>query len=62
MLFIQYVIYLKIYIIKCCCRITNKGTKLGLDILECCVADAGQYALIVTNKKGESKAAFSLNI
>lgn len=43
-------------------RITNKGTKLGLDILECCVADAGQYALIVTNKKGESKAAFSLNI
>lgn len=33
-----------------------------LDVMECSTADAGQYALIVTNKKGESKAAFSLNI
>jgi len=43
-------------------RITSKGTKVGLDILECSTADAGQYALIVTNKKGDSKAAFSLNV
>jgi len=43
-------------------RITSSGNKVGLDILECGVGDAGQYALIVTNKKGDSKAAFSLNI
>lgn len=43
-------------------RMTSKGTKLTLDILECSVTDAGQYALIVTSKKGESKAAFSLNV
>jgi len=43
-------------------RMTVKGTKLTLDILECSLTDAGQYALIVTNKKGESKAAFSLNV
>merc|ERR1711973_495100 len=43
-------------------RMTTKGTKLTLDILECSVTDAGQYALIVTSKKGESKAAFSLNV
>jgi len=43
-------------------RITSTGNKVGLDILECGVGDAGQYALIVTNKKGDSKAAFSLNI
>ena len=30
--------------------------------MECATGDAGQYALIVTNKKGESKAAFSLNV
>ena len=42
-------------------RLTSSGTKLGLDILEVGSADAGQYALIVTNKKGDSKAAFSLN-
>merc|ERR1739838_577163 len=33
-------------------RITSKGTKATLDILECSTADAGQYALIVSNKKG----------
>jgi len=43
-------------------RMTSKGTKVGLDILECSGADAGQYAVIVTNKKGEGKAAFSLNV
>ena len=42
-------------------RLTSTGTKLGLDILEVGSGDAGQYALIVTNKKGDSKAAFSLN-
>jgi len=30
--------------------------------MECASTDIGQYALIVANKKGESKAAFSLNI
>ncbi len=43
-------------------RMTAKGNKLGLDILECSTADAGQYAVLVTNKKGEAKAAFSLNV
>jgi len=43
-------------------RITSSGTKVCLDVMECSSADSGQYALIVTNKKGESKAAFSLNI
>lgn len=43
-------------------RITAKGTKVTLDILECSTADAGQYALIVSNKKGDSKSAFSLNV
>ena len=41
----------------------STGTKIGLDIVECSQADAGQYALIVTNAKGaEAKAAFSLNV
>jgi len=43
-------------------RMRNQGGKLGLDILECTQADAGQYALITTNAKGEAKAAFSLNV
>jgi len=43
-------------------RISSSGNKVCLDVMECSVSDAGQYALIVTNKKGESKAAFSLNI
>lgn len=43
-------------------RITSKGSKVTLDILECSTADAGQYALIVSNKKGDSKSAFSLNV
>jgi hypothetical protein len=43
-------------------RMRSQGGKLGLDILECGQADAGQYALIVTNNKGEAKAAFSLNV
>merc|ERR1712228_587697 len=42
--------------------ITSKGSKVTLDILECSTADAGQYALIVSNKKGDSKSAFSLNV
>ena len=43
-------------------RITAKGPRLGLDILECSTADAGQYAVIVSNRKGDAKAAFSLNV
>ena len=37
-------------------------SQVCLDVMECATGDAGQYALIVTNKKGESKAAFSLNV
>ena len=37
-------------------------SQVCLDVMECTTGDAGQYALIVTNKKGESKAAFSLNV
>lgn len=43
-------------------RMRSQGGKIGLDILECSAGDAGQYAVIVTNNKGESKAAFSLNV
>lgn len=43
-------------------KITTTGAKMSLDIMECSPADAGQYALIVSNKKGESKSAFSINI
>merc|ERR1712106_401401 len=43
-------------------RISGQGNKISLDIMECSTADVGQYALIVANKKGESKPAFSLNI
>jgi hypothetical protein len=43
-------------------KITTTGTKLSLDMMECSPSDSGQYALIVANKKGESKAAFSVNI
>lgn len=43
-------------------RITSSDNKVCLDIMECSMGDVGQYALIVTNKKGESKSSFSLNI
>jgi hypothetical protein len=43
-------------------RITSKGKMMSLDIMEVGEADGGQYALIVANKKGDSKAAFSLNV
>ena len=44
-------------------RMTAKGSKLSLDVMECNSSDAGQYALIVTGEHGsESKAAFSLNV
>eukprot|EP00096_Caligus_rogercresseyi_P000775 TRINITY_DN112_c0_g1_i1.p1 TRINITY_DN112_c0_g1~~TRINITY_DN112_c0_g1_i1.p1 ORF type:complete len:304 (-),score=114.91 TRINITY_DN112_c0_g1_i1:902-1813(-) len=33
-----------------------------LDIMECIEGDNGQYAVIGTNKKGETKVAFSLNV
>ena len=38
------------------------NAQVCLDVMECTTGDAGQYALIITNKKGESKAAFSLNV
>ena len=43
-------------------RMVANKNKLSLDIMECREADAGQYALIVTGEKGETKAAFSLNV
>ena len=43
-------------------RVIQSGAKVGLDILETGAGDAGQYALIVANKKGDSKAVFSLNV
>jgi len=43
-------------------RISSQGGKVSLDIMEAAATDVGQYALIVANKKGESKAAFSLNV
>ena len=36
-------------------RVIQSGAKVGLDILETGARDAGQYALIVANKKGDSK-------
>ena len=42
--------------------IDHHNAQVCLDVMECTTGDAGQYALIVTNKKGESKAAFSLNV
>ena len=43
-------------------RISCKKTILSLDISDCGEHDAGQYACIVSNNKGEIKAAFSLNV
>jgi hypothetical protein len=43
-------------------RLSCKKTIISLDISDCGEADAGQYACIVSNKKGEVKAAFSLNV
>ena len=43
-------------------NIDHHNAQVCLDVMECTTADAGQYALIITNKKGESKAAFSLNV
>jgi len=43
-------------------RLAATGAKMTLDIMEVASADFGQYALIVSGKKGESKAAFSLNV
>ena len=53
---------------NCLCRslfqnnIHHHDAQVCLDVMECTTGDAGQYALIITNKKGESKAAFSLNV
>ena len=44
------------------CNIDHDNAQVCLDVMECATGDAGQYALIITNKKGESKAAFSLNV
>ena len=43
-------------------KIGVEKNKLTLDVMDCSPADAGQYAVIVENDKGESKAAFSLNV
>ena len=43
-------------------KFTINKNQLGLDIMDCSMADSGQYALIATNDQGENKAAFSLNV
>ena len=43
-------------------KISCKKTMITLDISDCAEGDAGQYACIVSNKNGEVKAAFSLNV
>ena len=42
-------------------KINQNKTLLTLDIKDCGEADAGQYAVIASNSKGEIKSAFSLN-
>jgi hypothetical protein len=43
-------------------RITSTGTRISLEISNTSQADSGQYAVIVSNKKGENKVAFSVNV
>ena len=43
-------------------KINQTKALLSLDIKDCGEGDAGQYAIIATNSKGEAKAAFSLNV
>jgi hypothetical protein len=43
-------------------RISKSGNKISFEISNCSQADSGQYAIIVANKKGENKAAFSVNV
>ena len=43
-------------------RLSCKKTIISLNISDCGTGDAGQYACIVSNNKGEVKAAFSLNV
>ncbi|XP_071744148.1 myosin light chain kinase, smooth muscle-like [Lepeophtheirus salmonis] len=43
-------------------RMTINKNVACLDIMECSNGDNGQYAIIATNKKGDTKAAFSLNV
>jgi hypothetical protein len=43
-------------------KLTHSGARVSLDIMEVASSDVGQYALIVSGSKGESKAAFSINI
>ncbi|CAB4063295.1 unnamed protein product [Lepeophtheirus salmonis] len=43
-------------------RMTINKNVACLDIMECSDGDNGQYAIIATNKKGDTKAAFSLNV
>lgn len=44
-------------------KLTHDKRVIGLDVLDCGVADAGQYCVILEGEKGdEVKAAFSLNV
>lgn len=44
-------------------KLSANKAKLGLDVMECGVSDAGVYAIIVTDDKGgENKSSFSLNV
>ena len=43
-------------------KLNIKKTIISLDLSDCGSGDAGQYACIVANNKGEVKSAFSLNV
>jgi len=43
-------------------KVSQNKALLSLDVKDCADGDAGQWAVIATNAKGEAKAAFSLNV
>lgn len=43
-------------------RTSKTGNRITLEISNCSQSDSGQYAVIATNKKGDTKAAFSVNV
>jgi len=43
-------------------KINQNKALLSLDIKDCSEGDAGQYAVIAANSKGDAKSAFSLNV
>ena len=43
-------------------KVSQNKALLSLDVKDCASGDAGQWAVIASNSKGEAKAAFSLNV